>query len=1068
MKSKDTTLIVDGDAARREMLETWLADEGYNLVFASDGFEALNATERFAPDLILLDADAPGMDSFELCRRLRSAPVSLDIPVILGLAWEQREARALGLEAGADGFISKPFDRTELLARIRSFARFGQLRKQYSVEIVKRDRQLETLKSVGATITSGVDLQQVLEAIVKEMAGLLEMKACVMYQWSRESRTSHLLAQHGPAEWWKTRPALEPNQSTALPSTEQVLMHACSVQVWDGQPDLDPLDLAYMQEAGLKTTLKVPMIFQAEVVGFVEVMDDRDDRRLTEEEVAIVQLLANQAAGVVENARLYETVRRHVAEVTTLNRISQVITSILDLRETLAIIADHAHWLLGVAAASVILYDEESGDMWFGAASGEGADFIRGKRLAKGLGIVDWVIQNGKPLVVPEASKDPRFFDTWDKEMGFTTRSILCIPLRTKGRTIGAIEAINKAGGPFDAEDLNLLTSMAASAAIAIENARLYEQAQQEIAERKRVESELRKANRALRTLSQCNETLVRAEGEPELLEEVCRILVEEGGHHMAWVGFAEHDAEKTVRPMAKAGHDEGYLDHARISWADTESGRGPTGSAIRMRKPRIVADIRVDPSFAPWRTEAMKRGYASSIALPLVANGQTVGALTIYAKEIGAFDLEEVSLLKELANDLAFGMMALRTRADRDRAEGEIRRLYQELKDHAGRLEETVAERTHELQAERDRTQAILEAVGEAVIVTGLDGAVQYLNPAAVSLTGYTSEEAMDQSPRLWEHDPKPTQVYSIEPGVAESRKTRRADVVSRRKDGTLYDASMTVAPLCDSGEAGKVIGHVCVQRDITPIKEAERLKDQFISNVSHELRTPLSVITLVSGNLERLYDRLGDERRRKLIRDIRDQAQVLNDLVGDVLEISRIESGRISAERRRMDLVEVAREEAEKQQPLAQRKSQTLQMSGVAELQVLGNDAQLRQVLRNLLNNAIKFTPEQGQITCECSVLAAGETVPEAAWPGSDNLALGRWAAIRVVDSGIGINQQDLARLFERFFRVETQGKIPGTGLGLSIAKELIEWHGGQIAAASTPGKGSIFALYLPLLEE
>jgi PAS domain S-box-containing protein len=1068
MISKDTILIVDGDAARRETLELWLADQGYDLVFAADGSEALTATEQLSPDLILLDANVPGIDSLELCRQLRSAPFSLDIPVIMSLPREQREARPLGLEAGVDGFVSKPLDRTELLARIRAFVRFGHHCKEYKAEIVKRNRQLKTLQSVGATITSGVGLQQVLEAVAKEIAALLEMKACALYQWSRESRTSHLLARHGPAGWWKTRQALGPDGTTDLPTMEQVLAHARPLQVRDGQPGLNPLDLAYMQEAGIKFTLKVPMIFQAEVVGFVEVMDDQDDRRLTGEEVTIVQLLANQAAGAVENARLYETVRRHMAEVTTLNRISQVITSILDLRETLAIIADHAHWLLGVAAASVILYDEESGDMWFGAASGEGADFIRGKRLAKGLGIVDWVIQKGEPLVVPEVSKDPRFFDTWDKEMGFTTQSILCIPLRTKGRTIGAIEAINKASGPFDAEDLNLLTSMAASAAIAIENARLYEQAQQEISERKRAESELRKANRALRTLSECNETLVRAEGEPELLEQICRILVEGGGHHMAWVGFAEHDEGKTVRPMAKAGYDEGYLDRVQITWADTELGRGPTGSAIRTRKPRIVADIRTDPDFAPWRTEALRRDYASSIALPLIANGQTVGALTIYAKEIGAFDTEEVSLLKELANDLAFGMMALRTRADRDRAEAEIRRLYQEMKDHAGRLEETVTERTHELQAERDRTQAILEAVGEAVIVTGLDGTVQYLNPAAIFLTGFTSEEAMGQSPRLWLHDPQSARVYPVEPSAGESRRTRRADVVSRRRDGTLYDASMTVAPLFDSGEAGKVIGHVCVQRDVTPIKEAERLKDQFISNVSHELRTPLSVITLVSGNLDRLYDRLADDRRRKLIQDIRDHAQVLNDLVGDVLEISRIESGRISADRQRMDLVQVAHEEAEKQQPLAHRKSQSLQMSGVEELPVLGNDAQLRQVLRNLLNNAIKFTPDDGQITCECSVLVAGEPVPETMWPGSDSLAPGRWAAIRIVDTGIGIKQQDLARLFERFFRVETQGKIPGTGLGLSIAKELIEWHGGQIAAASTPGEGSIFALYLPLLEE
>jgi len=123
---------------------------------------------------------------------------------------------------------------------------------------------------------------------------------------------------------------------------------------------------------------------------------------------------------------------------------------------------------------------------------------------------------------------------------------------------------------------------------------------------------------------------------------------------------------------------------------------------------------------------------------------------------------------------------------------------------------------------------------------------------------------------------------------------------------------------------------------------------------------------------------------------------------------------------------------------------------------------------VLRNLVNNAIKYTPEGGQITCECSELTAGAVADESAWPGSAGLAAGRWAAVRVMDTGIGISPQDLAHVFERFYRVSAQSNIPGTGLGLSIARELAELHDGYISATSKLSQGSVFAVYLPLAEE
>ncbi|NIA24582.1 MAG: GAF domain-containing protein [Gammaproteobacteria bacterium] len=189
-----------------------------------------------------------------------------------------------------------------------------------------------------------------------------------------------------------------------------------------------------------------------------------------------------------------------------------------------------------------------------------------------------------------------------------------------------------------------------------------------------RVSDELRRANRALRTLRASNQVLVRATDMQELLDEICRVVVEIGGYRLAWVGFAEHDEARTVRPVAQHGFEEGYLASLDIVWADTKRGRGPTGTAIRTRKPAAAQHILTDHDFEPWRAEAVKRGYASSVAIPLIADKGVFGALNVYAEEPYAFDSDEISILTELTNDLAYGMAAHRTRAALETTEDRLK----------------------------------------------------------------------------------------------------------------------------------------------------------------------------------------------------------------------------------------------------------------------------------------------------------------------------------------------------------------------------------------------------------
>jgi PAS domain S-box-containing protein len=230
--------------------------------------------------------------------------------------------------------------------------------------------------------------------------------------------------------------------------------------------------------------------------------------------------------------------------------------------------------------------------------------------------------------------------------------------------------------------------------------------------ERKRAEEKLAKLNQTLQTLYQCNQALVRATEEYELLRSVCRILVEVGGLRMAWVGYREFDEDKTVRPVAKAGYETGYLERINITWADTEWGRGPTGTAIRTGTTCWTRDNLTDPNLAPWRAEDLRQGYASSISLPLMSHGQAFGALALHAEGPVAFTESAIEQYTDLANNLAYGVMALRTREERKRAESEIRQLN-------ASLEKRVAERTIELVQSNDqlkRAEEQLRKHGEQV----------------------------------------------------------------------------------------------------------------------------------------------------------------------------------------------------------------------------------------------------------------------------------------------------------------------------------------------------------------
>jgi len=198
----------------------------------------------------------------------------------------------------------------------------------------------------------------------------------------------------------------------------------------------------------------------------------------------------------------------------------------------------------------------------------------------------------------------------------------------------------------------------------------------QDITEGKKAEEALHKLNRELRAISTCNQTLLRAVDEQTLLNEICRIICDEAGYRLAWAGYAENDYAKTIRPVAWAGLDSGYIADAKLSWADdTERGQGPAGKAIRSGETICVQDMATDPQMAPWRESALQHGYRSGIAVPLKdENTKVFGVLLIYHSEPNAMTPKEIQLMEDLAGDLAFGIGVLRSRIERQQVEKALR----------------------------------------------------------------------------------------------------------------------------------------------------------------------------------------------------------------------------------------------------------------------------------------------------------------------------------------------------------------------------------------------------------
>ena len=345
----------------------------------------------------------------------------------------------------------------------------GMLYKNQS----ERSVQLSLINEVSQAATSILNLDVMLRTVVQAIRRSFGFYSVSIHLYNQATHLVELRARDTLDRYSLTAPI--PHLTHKLRQGLIGWSVATNKTILANDVAQDPRYIFNKNNKEVRAELCVPVTLGTKTIGVLDIQSTQLEA-FDKYHVSALETLADQLAIAIENARLYDEINQRLKELKSLNEIGQAITSTLDLQKTLTLITDHTTGLMNVAAASVVLRDNEAGEVWFAAASGEGSEAVIGLHMALGQGLAGWVAEKGEPVIVPDVYADQRFFPNMDKNSGFTTKSILCVPLQTKGYTIGAIEVMNKKNGVFDKEDLALLQALAAPAAAAIENAQLYEE----------------------------------------------------------------------------------------------------------------------------------------------------------------------------------------------------------------------------------------------------------------------------------------------------------------------------------------------------------------------------------------------------------------------------------------------------------------------------------------------------------------------------------------------------------------------------------------------------------------
>jgi PAS domain S-box-containing protein len=861
-------------------------------------------------------------------------------------------------------------------------------------ETQRRVDELVFLNQVGRILSSTLKLEQVLAILMDQTATMLDAEAGSVSLLDEESGELVFMVAAGPKADDVKGLRLPPGQGIAGWTAQE------------GQPVLVPdvrKDARWYSQVDQETDfvtrslLCVPLIAKDRVIGVVQVLNKRVGT-FDEYDLSLLSSLTAVAATALENAQLYEKIRafseeleqrveERTSELLTLHTIAATVSQSLDLETIVNRALEQVLALMGRRAGGFYLLDPKTDQLHLVARQGLSEELAQAvARFKVGQGPVGLVASKGKPIVLEDISTASLTLVQEIKDSDL--RSFVGVPLQAAGRVVGVMAIGGFQERPFSQEDTALLTAIGHQIGVAVENARLYAR----VGEEKGLMELLYDVSRCLNVSLNLSEVLHNS-----LSLITSRLGAQRGSILFTDPGLAEHNT-LTIGgiPEAVFRPGRGIVRRSLAGWV------------VEHEEGTIVFDTQRDERWLAYPGE--EQPVRSAICMPLKERERMIGVLTLVHPEPGYFNEEHRELLNSIADQLSSAVERLR--------------LY----------EETVRA--------RERLDTIFRSVGDALFVTDSEGTILYVNDAFQKLTDYYFDEAIGQNPRFLQSGQTPPETYRDLWETILAGRIWRGELINRRKDGTLYDADLTVAPVVDNG--GNIVNFICSQRDITPLKEVARLKDELVGTVSHELRTPMSSVLGFSELL--LTRQLSEEKRQLYVQTIHKEAQRLSALINDFLDIQRMERGQQEYHFEAVDLGELAREAVATYSGQSEAHTLTLDLS--PDLPIVQADAdRLRQVFGNLLSNAIKFSPGGGTVVV--SVQAEGDEIHVA-----------------VSDEGIGIPAEALLHIFERFFRVDSSDRreIMGTGLGLSICREIITAHGGCIWAESEEGVGSTFWFTLP----
>lgn len=897
-----------------------------------------------------------------------------------------------------------------------------------------RSRELETLLEAAQATSFTLDLDEVFQSVSRLTLQALDMDDCVIllyYPLDNSLEVQIDLNRYGARETTLipgTRLPLKP-----YPSRQNALVHKQVVVIRRSDPKSDPIEVAELEAQGANERMLVPLVVRDQAMGMMIIQVQPDFRPITHRDIRMAQALCAQAATAIENARLSTETAARVEELLIINELSRAISSTVDIPSMIKVVREQIPELTKAQRLYLALFDPATNEISFPMAMKDGKDVLEPPR-KMGDDEVSYVLRHkrllslGGDFSLQEMRRNLKI-ETGEDDL----YAYLGVPLISGDQVVGVLAVMSSDDErAFGLNDQRILTTIAAQLGAAIQNGRLFDQISNFAADlNRRVEErtiELQEERDRIDVLYRITSELARTLDIDRVLNSALEMVVRAVKADDGLVLLITPDSEPE-RLFNRAS----YLQLGDASgWNENHSHPAELlGNWLMEQKTAqvLVNDLHVQsywPSDAPGADQ-----WRSAIGVRLETNQDIQGALVFLSRDPNHFDDSAMRLAVAAASQIATAI----NNTD----------LYNLIRDQADRLSIMLQAE----QEEAEKSTAILESIGDGVVLTNAEGNVVSFNSAAEVVLDMPRETIIGQPfaqiiHRFGEASQDVLQrLNSVEAG-SEAGELDRLELGARI-------INVQFSPVTSNDQ---LLGTVSVFRDITREVEVDRMKTDFIMNVSHELRTPLTSLKGFSDLM--LMGAAGplSESQQGFAQTIKQNAVRLESLVNDLLNISKLDSG---DEVLRLGPVAVGEVVDDVLKTLSgraayQKKNLDVHVNIDPGLPfVRGDRDKVRQIVTNIIDNAFNYT-------------YAGGSIDIAAYPRSDRPHI----LLTIKDSGIGIPLEFQSRVWGRFERYDQNAltmDVAGTGLGLPIAKTLVEMHGGEIWLESEEGTGTTFFISLPM---